>query len=149
MQKYYSAVKTHHDYVCHKCFRQIEDCTCRFYPYSLLQIDEEIQEQIRILNVDKKYCTNGSCSGHENKNPMGKEEGAPLYVSFIMDYGFGTTIPLPEGFKYTKSKNVISYELNARQEREMTPEEKETARQKELQILLEWCKNLPVNTRRY
>lgn len=74
MQKYYSAVKTHHDYVCHKCFRQIEDCTCRFYPYSLLQIDEEIQEQIRILNVDKKYCTNGSCSGHENKNPMGKEE---------------------------------------------------------------------------
>lgn len=51
------------DYVCPKCFNQIENCVCKYQPYSLIWIDEQLQYAIKILN-QKGYITGSCCEGH-------------------------------------------------------------------------------------
>lgn len=58
---------THKDYVCPICWHKIEECTCNFDNEYLIQIDEGMQEIVRIFN-EKKYFTASCCEGHINDN---------------------------------------------------------------------------------
>jgi hypothetical protein len=96
-------------------------------------IDNGIQEHIRTLR-NKGYITTGCCESHE-------DICISIYISFNTNYGFGTTIQLPEGFKFNKNKNAIIYDFN----RKLSREEIEERKKNKLIELLEWCKNLPDN----
>lgn len=126
-------VELYRDYVCPNCFNTLDDCRCELRPYSLIMIDNGIQEHIRTLR-NKGYVTTGCCESHE-------DICISIYISFNINYGFGTTIPLPEGFKFNKKKNAIIYDFN----RKLSREEIETEKKNKLDALLEWCKNLPNN----
>ena len=126
-------VKSYRDYVCPNCFNTLEDCECELRPYSLIMIDNGIQEHIRVLR-SKGYVTTGCCESHE-------EICISIYISFVKDYGFGTTISLPEGFIFNKKKNAIIYDFSKKLSREELRSEKEN----KLNALLEWCMNLPNN----
>lgn len=126
-------VELYRDYVCPNCFHTLDDCECELRPYSLIMIDNGIQEHIRTLR-NKGYITTGCCESHE-------DICISIYISFNINYGFGTTIPLPEGFKFNKKKNAIIYDFN----RKLSREEVETEKKNKLDALLEWCKNLPNN----
>ena len=127
------------DYICPKCFRSPMKCTCEFKPWSLIFIDRNIQEHVRILN-EKGYITNGCCESHY------KGDCVDIYITFIRDCGFGKTISIPEDFKTMKNKNAVIYRYN--NSNKIT--EKEMNEQKETQLnkLLEWCNNLPICTMR-
>ena len=117
------------NYVCPSCFERLENCKCKFAPWSLMMVDENIQEVIRILN-QKAYITNGCCESHYDGNPI-------LYVSFIEPYNIG----LPEGFAFSKQKTCIDYVFK---KKELTTKEKyEELKAKKLNALLEWAKSLP------
>ena len=63
------------NYVCPICFNQIQNCTCICPPYTLIMVDNGIQEAVRSLN-QKGYITVDSCEGHfENILPN-------TYISF-------------------------------------------------------------------
>lgn len=126
-------VELYRDYVCPNCFNTLDNCGCELRPYSLIMIDNGIQEHIRTLR-NKGYVTTGCCESHE-------DICISIYISFNTNYGFGTTIPLPEGFKFNKKKNAIIYDFN----RKLSREEVETEKKNKLDALLEWCKNLPNN----
>lgn len=126
-------VELYRDYVCPNCFHTLDDCECELRPYSLIMIDNGIQEHIRTLR-NKGYVTTGCCESHE-------DICISIYISFNTNYGFGATIPLPEGFKFNKKKNAIIYDFN----RKLSREEVETEKKNKLDALLEWCKNLPNN----
>lgn len=126
-------VKSYNDYVCPTCFHTLNNCECDLRPYSLIMIDNGIQEHIRTLR-NKGYITTGCCESHE-------DICISIYISFNTNYGFGTTIQLPEGFKFNKSKNAIIYDFNRKLSRAEVEEEKKN----KLMALLEWCKNLPNN----
>ena len=126
-------VKLYRDYVCPNCFNTLDNCECELRPYNLIMIDSGIQEHIRTLR-NKGYVTTGCCESHE-------EICISIYISFNMDYGFGTIIQLPEGFKFNKKKNAIIYDFN----RKLSREEIEVKKKNKLTALLEWCKNLPNN----
>lgn len=126
-------VKSYDDYVCPTCFHTLNNCECDLRPYSLIMIDNGIQEHIRTLR-NKGYITTGCCESHE-------DICISIYISFNTDYGFGTTIQLPEGFKFNKNKNAIIYDFNRKLSREKVEEKKRN----KLIELLEWCKNLPDN----
>ena len=56
--------KLYEEYVCLKCFNQLNKCVCKNYPpKELIHIDKDIQEHIRILN-QKGYLTKYCCAGH-------------------------------------------------------------------------------------
>lgn len=126
-------VKSYDDYVCPTCFHTLNNCECDLRPYSLIMIDNGIQEHIRTLR-NKGYITTGCCESHE-------DICISIYISFNTNYGFGTTIQLPEGFKFNKNKNAIIYDFN----RKLSREEIEERKKNKLIELLEWCKNLPDN----
>lgn len=119
---------SHLDYVCPVCFNQIDYCTCDSGSWYAIQIDRNIQEHIRILNT-KGYKTQYCCESHKPCENM--------YVAFDGDYGFGSAIELPYGFK--KHFNGVSWmcEINTAMEDYVAQKEKQ------LGILLEWCKSLP------
>lgn len=127
------------DYVCHKCFRTPMECTCEFKPWNLTYIDRGIQEHVQILN-DKGYITIGCCESHYQGDCVN------IYIAFARDYGFGNTLPLPEGFKTMKSKYAVIYEY--KNIKKIAEEEMNRQKEVQLNILLEWCKNLPVCTMR-
>lgn len=118
------------EYVCPKCFNMVNECTCDYMPHYLIWIDSGIQKHVRILN-EKGYKTNNSCESH-NKN-------GNMYISFVFDYGFGDTLPLPKHFKRMKN-NVVSFMYD----RKATDEEFNTQKKQRLADLLEWCLELPI-----
>lgn len=126
-------VKSYKDYVCPNCFNTLENCVCELRPYHLIMIDSGVQEHIRTLR-NKGYITTGCCESHE-------DICISIYISFNIDYGFGKTISLPEGFKFNKNKNAIIYDFN----RKLSVDKIATEKEKKLRELLEWCKNLPNN----
>lgn len=127
------------DYVCERCFHTPMECTCEFKPWNLRFIDRGVQDHVRILN-EKGYITNGCCESHYNSNSVN------INICFIRDYGFGKTLPLPEGFKTMKSKHTVIYEY--KNIKKITEEDMNAQKEVYLNRLLEWCKNLPVNTMR-
>ena len=130
MKKIFSSYK---NYVCPRCFQQLNKCECEIFPpYTLLFIDERIQEHVRILNR-KGYLTTGCCEGHY------KSYSTEPYVSFGNVYdGFST---IPEGFYYKKSKRmVLAKIINASSEEEFEIKKKEL-----LDNLLDWINKLDDN----
>ena len=122
------------NYVCPICFRQLPECTCPFFPpWSLIMIDEGIQDCVRILN-EKGYTTSGSCEGHYT----GKI-GANTGICFIMDYEDIREAGMPEGFRWIKSKNCIYHAYKGKLDRPAFDAEKE----KTLATLRGWCEALP------
>ena len=127
------------DYVCEKCFRTPMECTCEFKPWNLKFIDRGIQEHVRILN-EKGYITNGCCESHYKGNCVN------INICFIRDYGFGKTLPLPDGFKTIKSKYAVIYEY--KNVKKITEEDMNIQKKAQLNKLLEWCNSLPACTMR-
>lgn len=118
------------NYVCPYCWHTLNNCTCDvFPPYHLIFVDKNIQEHIRILN-EKGYRTIGCCEGH-------MKVCISTYISFARDYF--NDISLPDGFKYNKKRKMISYTYSTR----LTKENMENIKKEKLEMLLEWCKNLP------
>lgn len=118
------------NYVCPKCFHQLNKCTCEYFPpYSLIFVDEKIQDIVRILN-EKGYCTNGCCESHF------KGDCVTLYVTFCVSTLFKNA--LPDGFKYIKQGHGIGYEYP----KKITEQEFNELKQQKLAELLEWAKNL-------
>lgn len=126
--------KSYKNYVCPYCFRQINKCTCELPVWHLIMVDNSIQEHIQILNK-KGYKTTGCCESHYDDNSI------CIYITFGVDYGFGRTIPLPDGFKVIKSKHGIEYRFRGK----LSEEERNAQKEQKLAELLEWCKNLPNN----
>ena len=120
------------NYVCPACFNRLHECSCKhgLLPHSLIMIDKEIQEHVRILN-QKGYITLDSCESHNKYGNM--------YISFVLDYGFGDTLPLPKGFKKIKKNNAVS----AMYDQRLTDEGMENKKNEYLKTLLDWCKDLP------
>lgn len=125
------------NYVCPKCFYTMDKCECKIFPhYSITWIDKGIQEIIRILN-SKGYMTQYSCESHTPQDN--------LYIAFYYGYGFGKTLPAPEGFKIKSSGRTIEhlYGKDSRARKKMTAEEFEAEKKECLDNLLEWAKALP------
>lgn len=120
------------NYVCSKCLRSLDECDCKYNSETLICIDRNLQKQIRILN-SKKYQTQYCCEGHYN-------EIGDLYIIFLCEYGIGESIPIPEGFKYNKNQRTLRYSYG----KKLTEEQFEKAKQKQLEILLNWCNELPI-----
>ena len=128
--------KVAENYVCPKCFNQIQNCTCDFYPpWQLIMVDIGMQEVVRILN-QKGYRTIGCCESHFDREPN-------MYIAF--SYHFD--LPLPEGFCFAKSKTNILYPFKSR---ELASKEKyNQIKTEKLNALLEWAKALPDNADTY
>ena len=117
------------NYVCPLCFHQLHECTCdAFPPYSLLFIDENIQEHIRVLN-GKGFITTGCCEGHYNSY------STEPYIAFGMEYNFRT---LPNGYKWNKKRKMLTSErIKANNYEEFERKKKE-----KLDTLIEWVKQV-------
>lgn len=125
-----NAKKSYKNFVCPYCFNTLDGCTCESHlPHYLIWIDSGIQEHIRILN-QKGYRTKESCESHNRHMNM--------YISFAYDYGFGDTLPVPNGFRL-KRDNTVSLIYN----KNITDDEFEVQKQRHLDSLLEWCRDLP------
>lgn len=122
------------NFVCPRCYHSLDECKCEGINHWLLHIDRNLQQHIRILRR-KDYRSVSCCESHIDRNSN------ELYIGFSKDYDFGGALPLPEGFRYQKKhlKLVVSYSKN------LSVEEREAMKQKNLSDLLEWCKNLPDN----
>jgi len=89
--------KLYVNYVCPKCFQQLNKCTCDIFPpYELIMIDEKIQYHIRELNK-KGYATWVCCESHG--------VGEDIYI------GLNTTkemleTKLPSGFRFDKGQYI-------------------------------------------
>lgn len=119
------------NYVCPHCFCTLDKCKCDCnLPYYLIWVDKGIQEHVKVLN-QKGYRTNDSCESHSKYMNM--------YISFVCDYGFGDTLPLPNGFKRMKKNGAVSVLYNNK----ITDEEFEMQKKEHLNNLLEWCNSLP------
>ncbi len=126
-----------YNYVCPRCFRQIDKCSCENKAYhSLWWIDLNIQEVIRILN-EKGYKTQYCCESHDPRDN--------LYIAFFYGYGFGDKLPAPKGFKVRGSGRVVEhiYGKDSRARKKMTQEEFEAEKKVHLDKLLEWAEALP------
>ena len=118
------------NYVCPYCWHTLNNCTCDLFPpYHLILIDKNIPEHIRILN-EKGYRTIGCCEGHY-------KVCINTYIAFIKDYFKDADIP--EGFKYNRKRKMVTYTYSTR----LTKENMENIKMEKLEVLLEWCKNLP------
>ena len=116
------------DYVCPTCFRRLDKCTCEFHPWNLINVDRNIQEQIRILN-EKGYRTRYCCESH---NP---QDG--IYIAFAQDY---EPPYVPDGFVMRKNGAMYhTYKGATAKSWELYEKDKE----KYLSVLLDWCVNLP------
>ena len=122
------------NFVCPHCFHKLHECTCSYFPpWSLLYVDEKIQDHVRIMN-EKGYTTTGSCEGHYTGKP-----GSNSAICFLIDYPEIIESELPEGFKYNKSKHAIWHFYDAKQNRQDFEIDKAAS----LIKLLDWCRSLP------
>ena len=127
--------QAYNNFVCPKCFHQLNKCTCRYFPpWQLIFIDEHIQDQIRILN-EKGYVTTGCCESHFDM------PGSWPHVCFNMDYP-EITAHLPTGFRYVKGKHAVCRILPDK----LTQEDHAAMKADALNNLLEWCRALPVRS---
>lgn len=120
-------------FVCPRCYYTMDKCTCDIeaYPnYCAVMIDKGMQEQIRILNK-KDYFTLYCCESHDAKDT--------IYIKFRDKFGLGKSIDVPSGFELDKKNNQIEYSYD----KNITQEEFEKEKEKQLAILLDWCKSLP------
>ena len=121
------------NYVCPVCFQQLPNCECEVnMPYTLLFIDEKIQEHIRLLNR-KGYMTSGCCESHYDR-----ENGTNIHISFTMLPKKEYLDTLPKGFKYYKPDAIICY-ISPKH----TKAEFEEIKTQKLSELLDWVKSLP------
>ena len=111
------------NYVCPFCFNQIEDCTCDFAPYSLIMVDNNLQEAVRKLN-QKRYFTVDCCEGHYNFSIPN------TYISFVRPVKLPN---FPIGFDYEKEGNVIRKIYNVE-----TEEEFKEAQREAIQSINDW-----------
>ena len=118
------------NYVCPKCFHKLHECSCSYFPpWSLLFIDERIQDHVRILN-EKGYVTNG---------------GSNTAICFELDYPEIIFSTMPEGFKYNRAKKAVWHFYDANKGKKDFETEKTVA----LIKLLDWCRGLPVNPNQF
>jgi len=119
-------LKMYRNYVCPFCFNQINKCICEIYPpYTLILIDENMQEVIKKLN-EKGYKTRYSCESHY-------EYTYNIYIKFWRRYIFKN---LPEGFIY-KDNTIEHIIKNFKNEKDFNQE-----KEKYLDILKEWVNKL-------
>ena len=119
------------NYICPYCWNTLNNCTCDLFPpYHLIFVDKNIQEHIRILN-QKGYRTTGCCEGH-------MKVCINTYIAFARDYFNDTNIP--EGFRYIKKRKMVTYTYSTK----LTKEDMENLKKEKLEVLLEWCKSLPI-----
>ncbi len=122
------------NYVCPLCWRQLPECTCEFIPWSLIQIDEGIQEHIRLLN-EKGYYTSACCEGHYDS-----DVGIHIYITFRIPPNYDT--PLPEGIVCDKY-HAIRCSIYKNKNKRYTQEEAEAIKEQKLVELLKWIQSLP------
>lgn len=123
------------NYVCGNCFHKLYECTCEYFPpWSLIYIDEGIQDPVRVLN-EKGYVTTGCCEGHFERGHC-----TDTNICLQMDYPEITERPMPEGFAYMKRKHAIFHEYPIAI---MTKEECAEKKQDAVATLLAWCNELP------
>ena len=120
------------DYVCPNCFKSLIECECEYAPYRLINIDRNIQDQIRILN-NKGYMTTYCCESHCVTDS--------IYISFAVNYGIGDELPIPEGFVFKKNNNGLYYTY--KNKKNLDNKKFFEIKNKQLDILLNWCKELP------
>lgn len=114
------------NYVCPVCFKRLEDCTCEFHPWHLINIDKAMQEPVRILN-DKGYKTQYCCEGHKPQDSA--------YIAFPLGYMPKT---MPKGFRHKNMPDGIYYKYkNGTSASEFAKE-----KNRMLSALLEWCDDL-------
>lgn len=118
-------------YVCPQCFCSLDECKCSHHPTSLIHIDRNIQQHIRILH-DKGYATLFCCESHYG---MPSE----IYISFAREYGFGDGVSLPNGFQYNRNYRQLQYSFR----RNLSEEQMNQIKAEKLEELLQWCENLP------
>lgn len=124
-------LKAYRSYVCPNCFHQLNKCTCKIFPpYSLLFIDELIQEHIRILN-EKGYRTNGCCESHYNG----------VCICIYISFGRDSFDSVPEGFYFNKRRQMIIHDYKAY--KNYTRDQFEKEKMVYLAVLLDWVKSLP------
>lgn len=118
-------------YVCPQRFCSLNECKCGNYPTSLIHIDRNIQQHIRTLQ-NKGYATTCCCESHY---------GTPseIYISFAKEYGFGDSISIPNGFRYSRNHRQIWYSFR----QNLSEEQMNQIKGEKLEELLQWCKNLP------
>ena len=112
-------------YVCPQCFNKMEECSCRSYPFTLVQLDRNIWPTVKVLN-EKGYFTENCCEGHIGSNEM-------IYILFKKLYRIKT--PFPKGFEGNSSglKAIISGS---------SEQTKKRNKRKLLNSLYEWAYNL-------
>ena len=128
---------TYKRYVCSSCYRQITECTCEHLPWQLLQIDEAIQDHIRILN-EKGYYTKACCEGHYN-------DGVPdnfLQIHLARD-GEDIFPPLPNKFQWNHYSILYRYECV--KESPVAQETFEQEKAEAARVLLEWVEALDIH----
>lgn len=110
------------NYVCPHCFNQLDKCTCDIFPpYTLIEIDVEIQKIIRVLN-GKGYRTKYSCASHYNTS-------FSIYIKFVDNYNFDT---IPNGYKY--KDGMLEHSMKNRKNEDNFNNEKNQY----IKILEEW-----------
>ena len=125
-------------YVCSNCFRQLTECTCRSLPWNLIQIDEAIQDHVRLLN-EKGYHTSGSCEGHY------RDGRADLTLQIILARDSEDVFPpLPEGFSFHRTQGItsINYTYQCAKHLPVTEEEFEKEKEYATKTLLKWLEDL-------
>lgn len=125
-------IESYLNYVCPCCFNQLMDCKCNgdLFPMSMIMVDLGVQEAVRILNK-KGYRTLDSCEGHSKYSNT--------YISFRSNYGFGESLPLPDGFGKMKKNHAVStmYDMS------LSDECYELQKKMNLDALLSWAESLP------
>ena len=126
------------EFVCPHCFYQIDQCTCEHYPpRSLIHIDLEIQEIIRILN-HKGYCTRYCCAGHGDEYKA--HNFTEIYISFPYPQSILRFDTLPAGFTEDKRDCVIRCHFP----KKLSEEQFAAYHKAALDNLYLWAQNLPV-----
>ena len=125
------------DYVCPRCYHQLEDCTCEWRPQYLQLVDRGLQEHARILK-EKGYEI---CRCDESHDRHGE-----IVLAFLFDFNFDELPSLPQGFRRvgrepwsadSHESVVYTYPPN------MSDEEFEGEKRRRLFDLLDWCRSLP------
>lgn len=135
MSRMVNGVPVENHYVCTNCFKRISECDCKFLPQAV-SIDLNMQEPIRILQ-SKGYNTISCCESHNPNNPM--------YILFSRyngigdDNGFTDKIDPPSGFDVDSYGTCITY----RYPDNTKMGDFNKLKKQQLDILLEWCENLP------
>lgn len=130
----YTAKRSHLSditYICPHCYRELDDCHCKAYPYFLVQMDKLMIPIIRILNY-KGYITTACCSGHADMS-----QGLTIYISFEKEHHFGSNIPI--GSAYSKHGQTIQYSIG----QEISKDEFLRFQSDCLEKITQWANQLP------